>query len=71
MDGIEGIRTYISWRKNAVAQYISNRPILDIFLDTESRPELRTLARWWEQENLMFPGGQEEGGEGGHGGGDG
>ena len=54
-----------------VAQYIDNRPILDLCLDIERREGSQTSARCCDQEGLVLPGRPEEGGVGGVRGGDG
>ena len=43
--GIEEINIYISGQQNMMAQYIATHSILDICLDNERRPGLRTLIR--------------------------
>ena len=51
-EGIERIRTYITRRKNRVAQYIATRPILELCEQSPQRPGARVSQRWWEQDGL-------------------
>ena len=36
---VEELETYIAWRENTVAQYIDNRPIMEICLEADKCPE--------------------------------
>ena len=38
---------------------------MDLCLDMERRPGLRTLTMWWEKDGLVLPGRPIEGEEGG------
>ena len=49
-----------------VVQYIANRPILDLSLDTERRPGSRAPKWWWEQEGLFLQWRQSVGVEDGY-----
>ena len=47
--GLKKIGKYISRRKDSVEQYIATYPIMDLFLDTESRTGSWKPVRWWDQ----------------------
>ena len=49
---LEEIGVFITHRQNTVAQYISNCPIMDLFLAAEQRPGVQLSRRWWYQNNL-------------------
>ena len=42
------METYISRRQKKVAHFIVTRPILDLFLEVESRPVVRVAKRCWD-----------------------
>ena len=44
--GFGGIGTYITRRQNMFAQYITTRPILDLYERSAQRPEARVSRRW-------------------------
>ena len=52
--GLEEVEICVLRRQNAVAQYIVNITILDIFLVEERRPGVQVNWRWWEQAGLHF-----------------
>ena len=54
--GFEGIRKYITRRKNMVAQYIATQLIPDLCERSDWRPGVRMYRRWWEQEGLELEG---------------
>ena len=62
---IEYIETYISSRKNAVAQYIAMHHILYLCMEVDRRSGSRVPKRWLDQEFQVFPGVQAAGKEGG------
>ena len=45
--GLEKLETYIIRIHNTVAQYISNRPILDLCMEAEKSLGTRVETRWW------------------------
>ena len=47
--GLEEVETYVLRRHNTIAQYISNLPILDIYMAEKQRPGERVTQRWWDQ----------------------
>ena len=53
---LEEIGVYIACRQSMVAQYIANRPIMDLCLAAEQKPGMRLSRRWWEQPNLDIMG---------------
>ena len=54
--GLDEIGTYITRRQNMVAQYITTRPILDLYERSAWRPGARVSQRWWEQDGLDLEG---------------
>ena len=46
--GLQEMETYVSGRKNTVAQYITTRPIMDLHLAAKRRPGPRMEMRWRE-----------------------
>ena len=50
-----------------MAQYIANRPILDLCLEAEKRPGERMGKRCWEQAGLSLAVASEEAYKGGTG----
>ena len=50
--GFKEIGVYITWRQNAVAQYITTRTIVDLCERSIWRPGNWLSLRWWEQEVL-------------------
>ena len=54
--GLQKVDTYVSLHQNTVAQYISTRPIMDLYLTKKRRPGPRVVTRWWEQEGLELEG---------------
>ena len=53
---LQEVETYVSLQQNTVAQFISTRPIMDLFLVTERRPGSRVEKWWWEQDGLDLEG---------------
>ena len=45
--GLQELETYVSHHQNTVSQYISNRPIMDLFLATKRRPGPRVKMWCW------------------------
>ena len=56
MMGLEKIGVYIARRKNTVAQYIANRPIMEFCLVAERKPVMHLSRQWWEQIALDIMG---------------
>ena len=56
MVGLDEIGLYITCRQNTVAQYIATHPIMELCCETERRPEMRILKRWWEHPALNILG---------------
>ena len=54
--GLQDIETYVARHQNTGAQYISSRPIMDLFLAAGSCPGARFSKRWWYQEDLDLEG---------------
>ena len=54
--GLQEVDNYIRCCQNTVAQYIATRPITDLFLSGNRRPEPRVENRWWEQDGLDLVG---------------
>ena len=52
MVGLDEIGVYTALLQNTVAQYIENRPIMDLCLASERKPGLRLSMKWWEQPDL-------------------
>ena len=52
MVGLEEVGVYISRHQDTVAQYIPNRPIMDLCLAAERNLGMRLSGRWWEQPAL-------------------
>ena len=52
MVGLEEIGVYITCCQNTVAQYIANRPIMDLCLTAERKTVLHLSRQWWEQPTL-------------------
>ena len=44
--GLQEVETYVSRRQNTVAQYIVNRPIMDLCLVAKWMPGPRVAMRW-------------------------
>ena len=63
-EGLHKVETYVSYRQNIVAKYISTRPIMDLCLAGKQRLGPRAEMRWWEQEGFVF-GGDTDGSPGG------
>ena len=69
MVGLEDTGVYIARRQNMAAQYIAARPIMELCLEVDQKPEMRLSRRWRENPTLYIMGiraGQasaEEGGE--------
>ena len=51
---------YVFVRQNTVSQYISTRPIIDLFLETEKRPGAQVEKLWWEKLGLSLVGARED-----------
>ena len=49
---LEEIRVYITRLQNTVAQYISTRPIMDLYLAAEQKWGIRLSRRLWEHPTL-------------------
>ena len=54
--GLQWVESYVSRRQNTVAHFIATRPITDLCLAAERRPESRVTNRWWEQDGLDVKG---------------
>ena len=54
--GLQKVESYVSRRQKTVAQYIVNRPIVDLCLAEKRMPGPRVKMWWWEQEGLDFEG---------------
>ena len=52
MVGLEEIEVYIARRQNTAAQYIANRPIMELCLAPERKPWLHLSRRWWDHPAL-------------------
>ena len=50
--GLTDIRTSILRRHNTVAQYISTRPLLDLYVGARAREGAKVTLRWWEQAGI-------------------
>ena len=50
--GMQEVDTYVACHQNTVAQYISNRTIMDLCLASEQRPGTRVSKQWWEHDFL-------------------
>ena len=50
------METYAYRRHNTVTQFITTRPIMELFLSEERRPGTRVSMRWWDQEGLDVEG---------------
>ena len=58
--GLEDIETYIYSRQNTVAQFILNKPILDLYMKEEPQTGEQMEKWWWEQERIGLAGVREE-----------
>ena len=54
--GLNEIGVYIALRQNTIAQYITNRPIMDLCLAEEQKPGMQISRRWWEQHAMYILG---------------
>ena len=54
--GLNEVESYVSRPQNKVTQFISTRPIMDLFMATEWCPGSRVVKRWWEQGRLDLDG---------------
>ena len=54
--GLQEVETYVSRLQNIVTQYITIRPIMDLYMAEKRRPGPRVTKRWWEQEGLDLVG---------------
>ena len=45
---------YIAPRQTTVAQYISIRPMMEIFLDAAAQPGACVVNRWWEEYRVVL-----------------
>ena len=54
--GLQEAENYIFIRQNTVAQYISTRPITNLFLTSKRRPGPRVSMWWCEQDSLDLEG---------------
>ena len=50
--GLQEVETYVSRRQNTLAQYITTRPIMDLFLAAKQRRGPMVAMWGWEQEGL-------------------
>ena len=50
--GFQEVETYVSLRQNTFAQFIAARPITDLCLAAERRPDSKVSKRWWDMEVL-------------------
>ena len=50
--GLTDVRTSINRRQNTVAQYISTRPLLDLFEGAMKIEGARVTLRWWEKSGI-------------------
>ena len=50
------METYISRRHNRIAQFITTRTIMDIYLAAKWRPDPRITKRWWEKDGADVEG---------------
>ena len=50
---LEKVETYVLHRYNNIAQYIANRPILELYMLAEIRKGEQVSMRWWEQAVLV------------------
>ena len=46
--GLDGLEVYIRLIHNTVAQFITDRPIMDLFLEVERCPGSRVKKWWWD-----------------------
>ena len=49
---------YVYRQQNTVTQLITTRPIMELCLAEESRPESQVDNKWWDQEDLDVEGTQ-------------
>ena len=54
--GLQEVETYVSRRQNTLAQYITTRPIMDLFLAAKQRRGPKVAMWGWEQEGLDLEG---------------
>ena len=57
--GFEEIGAYITRKQNTVAQYITTRPIMDLYEKSVRRLGAWVSRRWWYQEGLDLEGEKE------------
>ena len=50
--GLKYVETYVSRCQNTVARFIATRPIMDLCLAEEQRPDPRVSKRWCEQDGV-------------------
>ena len=50
--GLQEVDTYTDFHHSTVAQYMSNRPIMELCMTSEKHPGTRVSKRWWDQECL-------------------
>ena len=48
--GLQEVETYVSHIQNTAAQFIATRPIVDLCMASERRPDPRISKWWWEQD---------------------
>ena len=53
-EGFEDIGTYVTRRKNTVAQYIVTRSILDLYDRSDWRTGVWVSQRWWYQDGFYL-----------------
>ena len=50
--GFTDVRTSITRRQNAVAQFIATRPLLELCEGTTQRGRARVTMGWWDQKGI-------------------
>ena len=50
--GLDNLELYIRQRHKILAQFITDQPIMDLFLEVERRPRSRVKKWWWDQDSL-------------------
>ena len=54
--GINKVETYVSRHQNAVMQYITTRPIMDLCLAEMQCSGAQVSKQWWDQEGIDLEG---------------
>ena len=52
--GIDDLEVYIRQRHKTLAQFITDRPIMELCLEVERRPGSRVKKWWWDQDSLKL-----------------